>query len=51
MYVYARLEKLHCFVTNEVPFRFQEDLVVRFEPQKRDLQLWIGPRASNKQGS
>ena len=34
-----------------MPFRFQEELVVRFEPQKQDLQLWIGPRALNKQGS
>ena len=41
----------HCFVTNEVPFRFQEKLMVRFEPQKRDLQFYSGPRASNKQGS
>ena len=31
--------KLHCFGTNEVPFKFQEELMVRFEPPKRDLQL------------
>ena len=30
---------LHCFGTNEVTFRFQEELMVRFEPQKRDLQF------------
>ena len=29
----------HCFVTNAVPFRFQEELTVRIEPQKRDLQF------------
>ena len=33
------LVKLHCFGTNEVPFKFQEELMVRFEPQKRDLQF------------
>jgi hypothetical protein len=35
---FRKVEKLHCFVTNEVPFRFQEELMVRFEPQKRDPQ-------------
>ena len=32
-------ELFHCFVTNAVPFRFQEELMVRIEPQKRDLQV------------
>ena len=40
----------HCFVTNEAPFRFPEVILVPFEPQKRDLQLWNCPRASAKQG-
>ena len=31
--------KLNCFATNEVPFGFQEELMVRLEPQKRDLQF------------
>ena len=40
MYVFlCTLIKLHCFGTNEVPFKFQEELMVRFEPQKRDLQF------------
>ena len=36
---FRKVGKLHCFVTNEVPFRFHEELMVRFEPQKRDLQF------------
>ena len=32
--LFTKVEKLHCFVTNEVPFRFHEELMVRFEPQK-----------------
>ena len=43
IYIYMRffrkVEQMHCFITNEVPFRFQEELMVRFEPQKRDLQF------------
>ena len=38
MRVLQKINTLYCFVTNEVPFRFQEELMVRFEPQKRDLQ-------------
>ena len=34
-----KLIKVHCFVTNEVPFKFQEELMVRFEPLKRNLQF------------
>ena len=41
----------HCFVTNEAPFRFPVVILVPFEPQKRDLQVWNGLRASNMQGS
>ena len=26
---FRKVEKLHCFVTNEVPFRFHEELMVR----------------------
>ena len=37
-YLYAhsfrKVEKLHCFVMNEVSFRFHEELMLRFEPQK-----------------
>ena len=40
----------HCFVTNEAPFRFPELILVPLESQKGDLQFYIGPRASNKQG-
>ena len=40
----------HCFVTNEAPFKFPELILVPFESQKRDLQFYIGPMASNKQG-
>ena len=29
----------HCFVTNAVASRFQEELMVRIEPQKRDLKF------------
>ena len=36
---FRKVEKLYCFVTNEVPFRFHEELMVRFEAQKRDLQF------------
>ncbi len=39
MRICLKIKKLHCFATNEVPFRFQEELMVRFEPQKRDLQF------------
>ena len=40
----------HCFVANEEPFKFPELILVPFESQTRDLQFYIGPRASNKQG-
>ena len=40
----------HCFGTSEAPFRFPEVILVPFEPQERDLQLWNCPRASAKQG-
>ena len=40
----------HCFVTNAAPFMFPEVILVPFEPQKRDLQLWNWPRASTRQG-
>ena len=46
----SEIKTLHCFVTNEAPFRFPEVILVPFEPQKRDLQLWNWPRASAKQG-
>ena len=51
VFFFQTIKKLHCFVTNEVPFRFQEELMVRFKQRKRDLQFWIGPIASNKQRS
>ena len=35
----GKVTKIHCFVTNQMPFRFQEELMVRFESQKRDLQF------------
>ena len=36
---FRKLEEIHCFGTNEVPFMFQEELMVRLEPQKRYLQF------------
>ena len=36
---FVKINKVNCFGTNEVPFKFQEELMVRFEPQKRDLQF------------
>ena len=39
----------HCFVTNEVFWRFQKLSMPRFEPQKRDLQSETGPGASGAQ--
>ena len=37
--IFVKINKVNCFGTNEVPFKFQEELMVRFEPQKRDLQF------------
>ena len=39
----------HCFVTNEVFWRFPELKITRFEPQKWDLQSETGPGASGAQ--
>ena len=36
---FQNIRKIYSFITNEVPFRFQEELMVRLEQQKRDLQF------------
>ena len=39
--IFVKVIKVNCFGTNEVPFKFQEELMVRFQPQKRDLQFRV----------
>ena len=38
-----------CFVTNEVPWRFQKLSMPRFEPHQWDLQFGTGPGSSRAQ--
>ena len=35
--IFVKINKVNCFGTNEVPFKFQEELMVRFETRKQDL--------------